>query len=182
MTALKSLVDETSNIKNELKTCHSNLKNNLIEKGVEIASNSKLLDLINKIGNINTWNFASGEATSTEKTERFYKLNGAQAGTSGITLFPASATGLSFAPDILVLISSSYTGTNNSNFPITVYIRDINGIGGCIFASTAYTDLASAGVCQAVKVDGNLAYITTEGFRVPVRGASHKYYWFAYKF
>ena len=35
MATLKQLVDETTNIKNELKTCHANLKTNLIDKGVE---------------------------------------------------------------------------------------------------------------------------------------------------
>ena len=30
MSTLKQLVDETTNIKNELKTCHTNLKSNLI--------------------------------------------------------------------------------------------------------------------------------------------------------
>ena len=29
MATLKNLVDETTNIKDELKTCHTNLKNNL---------------------------------------------------------------------------------------------------------------------------------------------------------
>ena len=30
MATLKNLVDETTNIKNELVECHSNLKNNII--------------------------------------------------------------------------------------------------------------------------------------------------------
>ena len=49
MATLKSLVDETTNIKDELKTCHATLKNSLIEKGVECSDNEKILDLINKI-------------------------------------------------------------------------------------------------------------------------------------
>ena len=48
MATLKSLVDETTNIKNELKSCHSNLKNNLINKGVSISSGDKLSTLVNK--------------------------------------------------------------------------------------------------------------------------------------
>ena len=52
MSTLKQLVDETTNIKNELKTCHTNLKNNLIEKGVECSDTDKLLRLANKVGEI----------------------------------------------------------------------------------------------------------------------------------
>ena len=42
MATLKSLVDETGNIKNELAECHANLKNNLIAKGVECGDNDKM--------------------------------------------------------------------------------------------------------------------------------------------
>ena len=51
MATLKSLVDETTNIKNELKECHTNLKNNLIEKGVECSDTDKMLSLIGKVKN-----------------------------------------------------------------------------------------------------------------------------------
>lgn len=54
MATLKNLVDETSNIKNELVTCHTNLKNNLIAKGVECINSDKLANLISKVDNINT--------------------------------------------------------------------------------------------------------------------------------
>lgn len=52
MSTLKQLVDETTNIKNELKTCHTNLKSNLIEKGVECSDADKLLSLVSKVGEI----------------------------------------------------------------------------------------------------------------------------------
>lgn len=54
MATLKNLVDETTVIKNELKTCHTNLKNNLVSKGVTVSSNDKMLNLINKISSIST--------------------------------------------------------------------------------------------------------------------------------
>ncbi len=38
MATLKQLVDETANIKNELIACHTDLKTNLIDKGVEVKS------------------------------------------------------------------------------------------------------------------------------------------------
>ena len=62
MSTLKQLVDETTNIKNELKTCHTNLKNNLIEKGVECSDTDKLLSLVGKVGEIELGKkWASGE-------------------------------------------------------------------------------------------------------------------------
>lgn len=54
MSTLKKLVDETTNIKDELVTCHTNLKNNLITKGVECSDADKLLSLVNKVGEIST--------------------------------------------------------------------------------------------------------------------------------
>ena len=53
MATLKSLVDETTNIKDELVECHTNLKNNLIAKGVECSDNDKISSLIDKVNNIN---------------------------------------------------------------------------------------------------------------------------------
>lgn len=62
MTTLKQLVDETTNIKNELVTCHANLKTNLIDKGVECRDTDKLLRLANKVGEIELGKkWASGE-------------------------------------------------------------------------------------------------------------------------
>lgn len=54
MATLKQLVDETTNIKNELKACHTNLKNNLIDKGVECSNTDKLLSLVDKVGDVST--------------------------------------------------------------------------------------------------------------------------------
>ena len=62
MSTLKELVNETTNIKNELKTCHTNLKSNLIEKGVECSDTDKLLSLVDKVGEIKLGKkWASGE-------------------------------------------------------------------------------------------------------------------------
>ena len=49
MATLKSLVDETTDIKDELKSCHSNLKNTLIGKGVECSDTDKMSSLIDKV-------------------------------------------------------------------------------------------------------------------------------------
>ena len=49
MATLKSLVDETTNIKNELVECHATLKNNLVEKGIEVSSYDKLSYLVDDV-------------------------------------------------------------------------------------------------------------------------------------
>ncbi len=55
MTTLKSLVDETTNIKDELVTCYTNLKNNLVDKGVEVLPSDKMLILIAKVNNVSSF-------------------------------------------------------------------------------------------------------------------------------
>lgn len=88
MATLKNLVDETTNIKNELKTCHANLKNNLIEKSIECSSTDKLLSLVNKVGEIELGKkWATGKAqTSTTEVE-------------GAII----VSGLSFRPSIVIM-------------------------------------------------------------------------------
>ena len=49
MATLKGLVDETTNIKNELVECHSKLLNILTLKSVEVSEEDKLEDLIEKV-------------------------------------------------------------------------------------------------------------------------------------
>ena len=62
MATLKSLVDETTDIKNELKTCHVNLKNNLIAKGVECSDNDKMSSLIDKVNGITIAQITAGDS------------------------------------------------------------------------------------------------------------------------
>ena len=49
MATLKSLVDETTNIKNEIVECHSNLSSILTSKNVEVTEEDKLSNLIGKV-------------------------------------------------------------------------------------------------------------------------------------
>lgn len=51
MATLKNLVNETTNIKDELITCHTNLKNNLVDKGISVSSSDKLATLVDKVKN-----------------------------------------------------------------------------------------------------------------------------------
>ena len=62
MATLKTLVDETTNIKNELIICYSVLKNMLIRKEVAIEEDSKLIDLIDKVNPLsNGFKVVAGE-------------------------------------------------------------------------------------------------------------------------
>ena len=76
MSTLKQLVDETTNIKNELKTCHTNLKSNLIEKGVECSDTDKLLSLVGKVGEIETFN-SNSQLLDTITLPGLLELDGA---------------------------------------------------------------------------------------------------------
>lgn len=66
MSTLKELVNETTNIKNELITCYSNLKNNLIEKDIILESDPmpKLSELINKVGEFENFKYAQGAVSN----------------------------------------------------------------------------------------------------------------------
>ena len=73
MSTLKQLVDETTNIKNELITCHANLKSNLIEKGGECSDTDKLLSLVDKIERIQTGKkFISGIAYQNSNNSKLF--------------------------------------------------------------------------------------------------------------
>ena len=73
MATLKQLVDETTKIKNELKTCHTNLKNNLINKGVECSNTDKLLSLVGKVGEIELGKkFISGIAYQNSNNSKLF--------------------------------------------------------------------------------------------------------------
>ena len=73
MSTLKQLADETTNIKNELITCHANLKSNLIEKGVECSDTDKLLSLVGKVGEIELGKkFISGIAYQNFDNNRLF--------------------------------------------------------------------------------------------------------------
>lgn len=52
MDGFKQLVDETSNIKNELVRCHADLKTKLKAKDVDVLETDKMADLINKVNTI----------------------------------------------------------------------------------------------------------------------------------
>lgn len=123
MSTLKQLVDETTNIKNELIVCCNNLKNNLADKGVEVLSSDKMPNLIDKVKDISTGlKYATGilydgfgHYHSTSSTPATVKK----------LIFPAP---LDFDPTNIILrfnyvqIQSSSSGSSEgiaSNFCIT---------------------------------------------------------------
>lgn len=71
MTTLKSLVNETTNIKNEIVECHGNLSSILTSKNVEVAEEDKMSDLIGKVdllGNYDDgklWLYKEGDECSS---------------------------------------------------------------------------------------------------------------------
>ena len=109
MATLKGLVDETTNIKNEIKTCHINLKNNLIEKGVECSNNDKLSSLVDKISNIELGKkCASGSMsniiTSTSATSQTFIIE----------------TNLSFIPSRIVLNIGLHTLASTEIYNVAI--------------------------------------------------------------
>jgi hypothetical protein len=64
MATLKNLVDETTNIKNELVACHGDLKKNLIKKGVECSDSDKMSSLVDRVNNIKGFKIVPGDTYS----------------------------------------------------------------------------------------------------------------------
>lgn len=64
MSTLKNLINETTNIKNELVTCHSNLKSTLIAKGIECSDSDRILNLVDKVNNIKGFKVIPGDTFS----------------------------------------------------------------------------------------------------------------------
>lgn len=60
MATLKNLVDETTNIRNEIANCYSNLKTNLTNRNVEVLNSDKLSSLISKVLDIKTYQKVAG--------------------------------------------------------------------------------------------------------------------------
>ena len=83
MATLKNLVDETTNIKNELTRCYDNLRSNLTNKNIDFLDSDKLEMLIDKVSQIKTYEKVAGdektyisdasEHSSTETSEALLK-------------------------------------------------------------------------------------------------------------
>ena len=81
MTTLKTLVDETTNIKDELVSCYDSIKNTLVEKEISISDTDKLSDLSEKIKVLNNINVVAGDNTTfyEDSNYAYYYANGTYA-------------------------------------------------------------------------------------------------------
>ena len=149
MATLSQLVTETTTIKNNLVSCHTNLKNNLTKKGVQCSSTDKLLSLVNKVGEINTGKkWASGTAKSSSA---MYEC---------ITL--TVNVKLQFVPSLIVVMSD----------------RDrYNAVYSGTYFSSSYSDLMYSGGRNNNLSSFNYAYVKDTGFKIPINEgnmASHQ--------
>lgn len=95
MATLKELVNEVTTIKNELKTCHTNLKNNLVSKGITVSSTDKMSSLISKVANIEK---------EKHNLPKYYSTNGLL-----LSCFKSTVNGISDRIDNKIRV---FNGTN----------------------------------------------------------------------
>ena len=166
MATLKNLVDETTNIKNELVECHSNLKNNLIEKGVECSNTDKMSSLIDKVGNI------TGYRISDTITEAQVTLSSYDASTVGNKYATTITTYCEFNPlQIDGVCYVSIYGKNNStdsSFWGTLYVY-INGK-----LSKTFQFNSDKVYWQTCKITANVGDIVSLRFKTLTTGVTSK--------
>ena len=177
MATLKSLVNETTNIKNELKTCHTNLKDNLISKGVECSDTDKMSSLIDKVANIalgKKW--ASGVTTSSSSQKSFSRNNNTPGNLSAYSL---EVFNLGFNPSFVYIY--------DENFAKKVHLNNAtDGTQTTYFEyegnqSAYYKNTSSASIFPFwINVEGTVGH-TKNGFCLPVYNASREYTWIAYE-
>lgn len=132
MATLKQLVDEITNIKNELITCHTDLKNNLIDKGVEVLETDKICDLVNSIKDLKNYNFPV-EGLTVTTTEAFVS-----GGANLDTVTPDFLTGFYRIPANTLyrlvkvnIIDNSYVKSPDT---IGTVLREFNFVDGAIYS------------------------------------------------
>ena len=142
MSTLKQLVDETTNIKNELITCHANLKTNLIDKGVQILEEDKILNLVRKIADIKELKFAIGTTSVTGSGS--YSINGLD--------FKPNLVIMTYKEDRISLIFSEleFVGEDCNNLNIL-----------CNDSTAGFEKYALSGVYAGVYDDGFKIYMST---------------------
>ena len=178
MATLKQLVDETTNIKNELKTCHTNLKNNLIDKGVDCNSSDKLLSLANKVGEIELGKkWVSGSTSSSGNRTLFRKWNDDSDYNTYYITIP-----LSFKPSYVIAV---YKGNRNRWSD-----DDISVVSGDFMACAGFYDSTVADDEHSSRHSEGLTFSTEKGFdngngayNIPVSTNSYKrtFQWIAFE-
>ena len=185
MTALNSLIDETTNIKDELVNCHMNLRNNLSGKGVVCTDKDRIPTLIEKINKIKVekHNFPAwlnlsdmwGESYSRMPTARYGACCAEHNGKIYVLggRFRGDTVNENQCFDV-----ENNTWSNKANPPISrVYARaytindKIYSIGGSFYQNTNLcydpitdiytlkTGLNSLGECPTVQAINNKIYV-----------------------
>ena len=162
MATLKNLVDETTNIKNEVVTCYTDFKENLTNLGVTLEDNSKLSDLINKLPNIKLrdFKFAKGKITVS----------------SGNTV-TATVGGLDFKPYIVIMNTSDFI--SNENFWGSVFAF---GDFADSFPANSTFILDSVDYLRGYTIDGTNYYMKDGKFKLVFyksMGVNTNCYWYA---
>ena len=152
MATLKSLVDETSNIKNELKTCHTNLKNNLVNKGVNVSNSDKFSSLINKVKDISIgkkWASGSNVVGSNYKYITGYNY-----------ISTITASNLGFKPSLIYIYLSAI-----DDRPTTIYDVELFGENSVL---VPYKNTQGKTIYNLRTLSGNNAYVNNTGFKLPI--------------
>jgi hypothetical protein len=165
---LKYLVDRLGIRLDELAT-------NVNTKGVTATSADTLTQLVTKVSQISTGKkSASGTVTSSASTLTFILGNNSSYGS-----YFVQVTGLDFIPSVIHLIEVN-TGAITY---MTVYN---NGVMLPDYNTTISMNMVHSNTNVpfnpiGFRLDGVEAYTSSTGFRLPVKGASKSYKWYAFE-
>lgn len=136
MTTLKQLVDETTNIKNDIVTCHSRLRTNLSNKNVSSLQTDKLPVLIDKVNLIDTvdtlqagnnniltafgFKYSGGESDTYPSTTVQIYIGGTD------TRWDVAKIHSCFKGSIRIFSRCKLSGTDTSNADLTFELYDSN--------------------------------------------------------
>lgn len=171
MTTLKQLIDETTNIKDDLISCYNSLKTNLTDKGIEVPASAKMLTLINMVGDITSGKkWASGSTQSENYNGGSYRL---------------TVSGLEFRPRLIIF--------TNPNVDVNVYCDPLDfgvNLAHVESANTVELTTGSSSITRLAqfKEDSTLAtsythkYIHPDGFSFGLNRAQLRLYnWIAFE-
>ena len=145
MATLKSLVNETTNIKNELIECYSNLKSNLIQKEVECSEDDKFSSLIEKINEISVGRkWASGEDTLSHKNTGVYKL------------YSKTINNLEFVPSLVFCYSKHLFGDASVNYLKGVAVSNLGYLSMYMANASANIVISDNSFTLNVSTQGNV--------------------------
>lgn len=144
---MSSLSTELNNMADELVQCHTNLKNNLIEKGVECSDADKMSNLIDKIPSIP---LGKKYASGTLSTLRVYNNN----------KFATVSLNLSFTPSQIFFTfdeaDTSLDAQKIKNITISNVISPSSSKGYVVEISNQYSVSVNLYIADITKTSFNL--------------------------